>query len=112
MLDSARSYAKKEQINNVLEWLSNCNIPVRSAQNVRILPFTASDCNGKTSIVLINGFFDETGEITLRVNTSRKIFKLENDGSLKSVRQKIHSNHSEITLENIGAWDYVVLVTE
>ncbi len=106
-----RSEAKRLQLINVFDYLSNGKMPVRTDNGLKVVPIVRENDGGDMMIMLVNSWFDKTGEFECRVNTSKPLCVINCDGSKSPIKQQIIDKHSIITVSNIQPWSYIVLST-
>lgn len=104
--------AKREQLTNVLEKISDNSLPVRIKKCLRVSPMVASNENGDMNIMLTNASFDATGEFECEIKTDKEIFRLSENGTLLPVKQRKTEKSVIVSIENINRWDYIVLTTK
>ncbi len=109
MPKSIKSAPKREQLGNLIDWLSYDKLPVRIKKAVKIMPSVTTDNNGGMNIMLTNASFDESGSFDCIVR-SNKIFRaISPSGELLPIQQKQVGSETEITIDNLSAWSYILL---
>ncbi len=112
MLRSCKTAAKREQLCNVLDWLSNETLPIRIKKYAKIIPTVTTDENGGMNIMLTNASFDKSGAFECVVRSSRTFRMISQLGELVPVEQIIDGENSIISLNNIDAWNYILLTNK
>ena len=105
MLHSSKTYAKREQIGNILDTLSCNSMPVKIAKPVKVTPMVTSGENGTMNIMLTNISFDKTGVFECVVRNTKPFSIITDDGKLLPAKQVINGNESVITIDNLDAWN-------
>lgn len=108
-LNSIKTYAKKEQIGNVLDWISKETLPLRIKETIKIMPTVKSDKDGNMTIMLVNASFDKTGEFECEIRSDKEFFLIGKNGENISLKQRKKDGRSVVTLPDINGWDYVLL---
>lgn len=112
MLRSCKTPAKREQLGNVLSWLSDGRLPVRIEQPVKIMPTVTADAEGGMNIMLTNASFDASGAFTCIVPSNRPFYLLDQNGAFVPVVQTPDGENSILSLDGLGAWDYCLLTNK
>ncbi len=107
--NSIKTHAKKEQIVNVLDWLSGAKLPVKTKETIKIVPTVRMDETGNMTVMLVNASFDKTGVFTCEIRNDKKFYILDQSGELQSVEQTVKNGNTTVTIDNIDGWDYVLL---
>ena len=101
--------AKKEQLENVIDWLTGDKLPVRIKAPVKIMPSVTAGSDGSMTIMLTNASFDTTGIFECIVRSSKKFRIIDANGALLPIEQHISEGEMSMTIPGIGAWGYVLL---
>lgn len=104
--------AKKEQLGNVIDWLSDNKLPVRTPNSVKIIPHVMSNADGDMNIMLTNASLDSTGIFQCVARSGKKFHILNADGELLPVEQTLSDDEAIITVPNISQWDYILLTNK
>lgn len=112
MPNSIKSAPKREQLSNLLDRLSCGRLPVRIKKSIKVMPAVTSDDNGGMNIMLTNASFDGTGAFVCTVRSDKQFSIIGESGELLPVEQRITGDESEIILDNIPAWSYVLLTNK
>ena len=107
--NSANTYAKKEQLVNVLDWVSKEKLPVKTKETIKIMPTVKADAAGNMTIMLINASFDKTGSFECEIRNDKKFYILGEDGNLQPIQQTAKNDNTVVTVDNIDGWSYVLL---
>ena len=107
--NSIATAAKREQLANVIDWLTGNTLPVRINQTVKIMPSVTMASNGDMNIMLTNASFDDSGSFACTIRSRKEIYALGNEGKVLPIKQKRTINGISVTIENIKAWDYMLL---
>lgn len=110
--NSSKTAAKKEQITNIIDWLSNGKLPLIIKKPVKIMPAVMSNENGDMSIMLINASFDNTGSFECTIRNNKDFYAIDNNGDLIPVTQRRSGNETILTIDNINGWDYILLTNK
>lgn len=68
--------------------------------------------NGGMNIRLANIHFDPTGRVQCKVRDTKSFCVIDKDGNGISANQQIEGNESIITIENLNAWEYILLTNQ
>lgn len=112
MLHSSKTYAKREQIGNILDKLSCNSLPVRIANPIKVAPMVTTDEKGTMNIMLTNISFDKTGVFECVVRNTKPFSIITDDGKLVPAKQVIDGDESIITIDNLDAWNYILLTNK
>ncbi len=107
--NSIRTHGKKEQLNNILNWLSGGKLPVKTPETIKIVPSVCGNDKGDLTIMLTNASLDNTGVFKCLVRTCRDVFLMNDDGTLTKPEQEKMTDGVLVTVPAIDAWDYVLL---
>ena len=107
--NSIRTHGKKEQLNNVFNWLSGGKLPVKTPETIKIVPSVQGNDKGDMTIMLTNASLDKTGEFGCLVRTDRDVYLMNDDGSLTKLPQEKRDGGVLVTIPSIDPWDYVLL---
>lgn len=107
--NSVRTHGKKEQLNNVLNWVSGEKMPVKTPETIKIVPGVCGNAKGDLTIMLTNASLDNTGVFKCLIRTDRDVFLMNDDGTLKKPAQETVDDGVLVTLPAIDPWDYILL---
>ena len=107
--NSIRTHGKKEQLNNVLNWVSGGKMPVKTPETIKLVPSVMGNAGGDLTIMLTNASLDNTGIFRCLVRTDRDVFLMNDDGTLTAPKQEKCADGVLATIPSIDAWDYVLL---
>lgn len=107
--NSIRTYGKKEQLTNVLDWISCGKLPVKTPETVKLIPTVRADAQGNMTVMLTNASLDHTGKFEVEVRSDKELFLIGQDGQLKPVAQRKEGGSIFVTVGNIDRWDYILL---
>ena len=110
--NSAKTAAKKEQILNIIDWLSDNKLPVVIKKSAKIMPAVMSNSEGDMSIMLTNASFDETGSFECVIRNNKKFYIIANNGELIKAKQIQKDDETVVTIDNINGWDYILLTNK
>lgn len=108
-MNSIKTYAKKLQIGNILDWISKESLPLRIKETIKIMPAVRSDADGNMTVMLINASFDKTGSFECEMRSDKKFYAIGQNGELKEMRQIKKGEKTVVTIENIDGWGYILL---
>jgi hypothetical protein len=60
--------------------------------------------------MLVNAHFDSTEEFEVRLRVGKNFKLLTSDGELVPVAQRTENGETVVTVDNIAAWQYVILI--
>ncbi len=109
---SIKSAPKREQLCNLLDWLSNEKLNVRIKKPIKIMPAVTSNPQGVVNIMLTNASFDASGEFECVVRSNSEFFIIADNGQLLPVCHKNNGEETVIKIENIPPWDYILLTNK
>lgn len=112
MPESIKSAPKREQLGNLIDWLSCNKLPVRIKKAVKIMPSVTTDNSGGMNIMLTNASFDESGSFDCIVRSDKKFRAISQSGELLSIQQKHVGSETELTIDNLSAWSYILLTNK
>jgi hypothetical protein len=112
MPNSIKSAPKREQLGNLIDWLSYDKLPVRIKNAVKIMPSVTTDNNGGMNIMLTNASFDETGSFDCIVRSNKVFRVISPSGELLPIQQKQVGSKTEVTIDNILPWSYILLTNK
>lgn len=101
--------AKKEQLGNVIDWLSENKLPLKTPSDLKIIPNVMGNAKGDLTLMLTNASLDSTGMFQCKVRTDKPLYILHSDGSLQPAEQTITDGEAVVTIPNISPWDYILL---
>ena len=107
--NSIGTRAKKEQLGNVIDWLTGNRLPVRLHETGKIMPNVTERFNGDMNVVLTNASFDDSGRFMCTIRSEREMYMLNNKGELLPIEQRRTNEGVVVTIENIRAWEYIFL---
>lgn len=107
--NSVRTHGKKEQLNNIFNWLSGGKLPVKTPETIKIVPGVCGNAKGDMTIMLTNASLDKTGIFKCLVRTDRAVFLMNDDGTLTKPEQEKVADGVLVTVPSIDAWDYTLL---
>ena len=107
-----RTAAKREQIGNAIDWLSNGMLPVRIKKSIKVIPTVTVDQNDGCNIMLTNVSFDATGTFECVVRSDKQFFVIGQDGKPVPVKQEIMKGESILTIDNLRGWEYILLTNK
>ena len=100
---------KKVQMTNVFDLITGEKMPVVIEKIVKVIPtVTANERN--VNIMLTNAHFDPTGEFEVKIRKGKDFKLLSGDGELIPISQRRKGEETVITVENMGAWQYLLLI--
>ena len=101
---------KKLQMTNVFDMISSRKMPVViTKNNVKVVPTVTSD-GERVNAMLVNAHFDSTEEFEVRLRVGKNFKLLTSDGELVPVAQRTENGETVVTVDNIAAWQYVILI--
>lgn len=108
------SIEKRYQVNAICEWVSKGQMPVQIEQCTKVIPFIRRAEDGRAAmLMLVNGFLDETGPLTVKVKVvnAENVCEIEKDGSMHSCEFAVdkETNQAVISLRSMKAWEFIVL---
>lgn len=112
MLNAAKSPAKRRQMNNIIDWLSDSSMPIRIEKSIKVIPVITVAENGDMNIMLTNTSFDRSGSFECIVRSDKTFYIINQYGKLESISQKISNGVSVIEIENLEAWNYILLTSK
>jgi hypothetical protein len=77
---SLRSAPKREQLGNLLDWLSGGRLPVRLPEPKNVIPSVVTDGQGALTVTLTNASFDDSGTVTCIVRSGGEFCLLGETG--------------------------------
>ncbi len=101
--------AKKEQLGNIIDWLTEGKLPVRIKKHVKIMPNVTTNSDGGMNVMLTNASFDGTGKFECVIRSSKKFYVINSVGEFIPTEQTYSAEETTITISNIDAWDYILL---
>lgn len=108
--NSIRTHGKKEQLGNVLDWISKGRLPVRvENETIKVMPTVQADSEGNMTVMLTNASLDSTGSFTCELRSEKEVYAICNDGTLKWMPQEKRGNATVVTIDNLDRWDYILL---
>ncbi len=107
--NSIKTYAKKDQMVNVLDWISGGKLPVKTKETIKIVPTVRRDEAGNMTVMLINASFDKTGAFACEIRNDKQFWILDQSGALRPVEQTVKNGNTTVTIDNIDGWSYVLL---
>ncbi len=111
-LEKAKTNAKRAQLINVLNWLSDGKLPIKVNKAAKVIPIVTSNGDGVLNIMLSNASFDATGEFEIEISCADTFSLITDDGTLAGAKQRTENGKTVLTLENIEAWGYVLLTNQ
>ena len=96
----------------MIDWLSGNQLPVRIKEAIKIIPTVTTDSNGSMNMMLTNASFDPSGSFTCVIRNSREFYAIGPLGQLLPVSQSHTAEETVITIENLPAWDYILLTNQ
>lgn len=108
-INSTKTYAKKLQTGNILDWISGEKLPVRIKETIKIMPIVKNDKDGNMTVMLTNASFDKTGSFECEIRNDKKFYLIGKNGKLKALKQTKKGSSTVVKIRNIDAWDYVLL---
>lgn len=109
MLGQHKSPAKKMQLTNIFEWLSDNKLPIKIDAELKIIPKVTTDKNGNMNIMLSNASFDKTGAFECEIRGEGPFSILGDDGKYASAKQTSSGGVTRVLIDNLDAWDYILL---
>lgn len=107
------TFPKRNQLLNVLDWITRGMLPIFIEETVKVAPFIRRSADGKkVLLVLFNTAFDKVENIKIRLSSGHdRVWLLSAEGKkeLKSVRQ---GAETVLEVPVIGAWSTIVLYGE
>lgn len=100
---------KKLQMTNAFERISAKQLPIVIKKSIKVVP-TVNANQSNVSIMLTNAHFDPTGEFEIRIRKGRDFKILSDAGELIPIDQQRSGNETVLTVESIGAWQYLILI--
>lgn len=100
---------KRDQMTGAFELLSKNSLPVIVDKCIKVVP-TVTVGEKNVNIMLVNAHFDNTGTFDIRVRGGKDFKILTERGELIPANEKISDGERVITLDALGAWQYVLLV--
>ena len=64
------------------------------------------------SMMLLNASLDATGTFEVEIRSDKEFYVLTENGEIEHISQRHDGNRTFIQIDNIGAWQYILLVTE
>lgn len=107
-----KTVAKRVQLENAIDWLSGDTLPVRILDRKKIVPTVNTNRNGGMNIMLTNIHFDPTGRVQCKVRNTKPFYVIDDNGNKVPANQQVNGNESIITIENLNAWEYVLLTNQ
>jgi len=108
--NSIRTFGKKEQLGNVLDWISKKKLPVRiENETIKVMPTVRSDSQGNMTVMLTNASMDATGSFTCELRSDREVYAIGRDGELTLMKQKRQGESVVVTIDNLERWEYILL---
>ena len=107
--NSMATSAKKEQISNVFNYLSDGKLPQIRNNTTKIMPSVASDDEGNMTVMLVNASFDNSGYFELCIKSDKMFFVIDEKGRKVSVKQEKSDDKTIISIDNISPWGYVLI---
>ena len=99
---------KRTQLNHVFDWLSG-GLPIKLDRQLKVVPTVTTDNKGAVNIMLTNASLDETGEFICSVQANGPFYRIEQDGGKTPLSCRTENGKTHISIENLGAWRYVVI---
>jgi hypothetical protein len=98
------------QMANVFDVISCQKMPtVITKNNIKVVPTVTSNAN-KVNVMLINAHFDPTEKFEVKLRVGKDFKLLTNEGELVPTKQRIENGETIVTIDNIDAWKYVILI--
>ena len=107
-----RTAAKREQLENAMEWLSHGAMPVRINKSVKVIPTVTIDQTDGCNLMLTNASFDSTGTFECVVRNTKPFYVIRQDGKVKPIKQETKNGKSILTIDNLGGWKYILLTNK
>ena len=108
------SVAKRQQLQNVADWVSRGRLPVRVDEPVRLVPVVRMSADGRRlAILLLNAGMDAipTATVHLRSRATR-VRLLAPEAKDRPVTLQREKTGGVLTLRNIPAWGFRMILTE
>ena len=112
MLQSSKSAAKREQIGNVIDWLSHERLPIRIKKSIKIIPTVTMGLTGEMNIMLTNASFDKTGSFEICIRGTGRFYIINQSGELLSIIQRKEGKETIVEVNNIDAWSYILITNQ
>lgn len=110
--NTIKTAPKREQLGNLIDWLSGNQLPVRIKDAIKIIPTVTTDSHGGMNMMLTNASFDPSGSFTCVVRNPREFYAIGPSGQLLPIQQTHTAEETMITIENLPAWDYILLTNQ
>lgn len=107
-----KSAPKREQLLNVLDWVSHNKLPIMTDKAVKVMPTVTTDKNGGMNIMLVNASFDATGVIRCTVRNDKDFYIISEDGTPVKPNQTHNPGETVVMIDNIPAWGYLVMTNK
>ena len=104
--------AKKVQLNNLFDWLSNGQMAVKTDSKLKVIPIVMKNEEGGMNIMLANAHFDNTGAFTCTVRGSGEFALISDSGELTKVVQTAENGVCKIEIDNMEPWSYLLLTNQ
>ena len=106
------SVAKRHQFQNVADWVSRNQMPVRVEEAVRLVPVARMSANGRrAAILLLNAGLDAVREATVHIRTPASRVRLLAPGTKdRLIPLKRQKSGGTLTLHNIEPWGFRMLL--
>ena len=89
--------------------ISAQRMPVVIEKCIKVAPVITSD--GKhVNAMLVNAHFDPTDSFEVKFRVGKDIKLLSGDGELLPIKQRTVGTETSVTVDTIGAWQYILLV--
>ncbi len=112
MPPSIKSAPKREQLLNVIDWVSHNKLPVMIDKPVKVMPTVTTDKNGGMNILIVNASFDATGRIECTVRNDKDFYVISENGEPVKAEQMHNGKETIVSIDNIPAWGYVVMTNK
>ena len=109
MPHSMKTAAKREQVGNAIDWLTNKSLPIRIKKSIKIIPTVTVNSNGGMNIMLTNASFDQSGSFECYIRNDSQFYLINQLGELLPVSQRTEGDEAIIMIDNINGWDYILL---
>lgn len=112
MPNQMQTASKREQLMNVLDWLTDNTLPVIIKKPIKVVPTVCGREGDVASVMLLNASLDATGTFEVEIRSGKEFYMLTESGEVEHVAQKHDGSRTFIQIDNIGAWQYILLITE
>lgn len=109
MPKSLLSSAKREQLLNVFDEISQKSLPLRINKPLKLAPMVNCYKSGNMIIMLTNMSFDDTGYFECEIRNKGQFYRIGKDGSLNELKQERIGENTVIQIDNIEKFEYLLL---